>query len=112
MPREQITYPSAKPFMIDSDGNELELTANVPARFKVLCDPELHVNWMPESSDLGGHVQLSLNMEAVFLKHRAAGLTDDVSHAAIYTPTLSRQELNKLIRVLRVARDKAYGRDE
>lgn len=51
-------------------------------------------------------------MEASYFKARAAGLDNSVSHTSIFTPALNRSEINKLIRSLRTARDKAYGRDE
>jgi len=111
MPREQINFPKPDSLIIDRFGHEIENESDVdvPDSAAVLTDPELHVSWSPES--IGGHVQVSLNMEAEFLKRNAADL-EGVSHRALYTPSLSRKEINKLIRVLRLARDKAYGRDE
>jgi hypothetical protein len=114
MPREQINYPSSTGVLI-YQGNELDYQpgASVPEGGEVFADPALHVNWQSEGADFGApHVQVSLEVPAGFLRSRAAGLDDSVSHTCLFTPVLTRQELNKLIRVLRTARDKAYGRDE
>jgi hypothetical protein len=109
MPREQINFPSTKMLMINDRGEEREIEpgAELPDGSKLVADPELSVSWMPD-----GHVQVSINMEAEFIKHLSTGMTEGATHNAVYTPSLSRQEINKLIRVLRLARDKAYGRDE
>jgi hypothetical protein len=114
MPREQINFPSVAGVMIYK-GNELEYEpgSDVPEGAEVFADPALHVNWQPSGLEIGGpHVQVSLQMPAGFLKARADGLDERVSDTWIYTPSLDRHEINKLIRVLRTARDKAYGRDE
>ena len=114
MPREQINFPSVTSVMIHK-GNELEYEpgSEVPEGAEVFADPALHVNWQPSGMDFGGaHVQVSLQMPAGFLKARAAGIDADVIDTWIYTPVLDRHDINKLIRVLRTARDKAYGRDE
>ncbi|ASR79966.1 hypothetical protein SEA_ARCADIA_2 [Arthrobacter phage Arcadia] len=114
MPREQINYPNVAACIIHSNGDELEYEQGspVPEGSEVFCDPALNVNWQTSSNDLDGHVQVSLTLPAGFLKARAKSLVEDVIDTSLYTPILTRQEINKLIRTLRIARDKAYGRDE
>lgn len=115
MPREQINFPNVAAVVIDDRGNELEYTegTTVPPGSHVYTDPALHVHWQPTGQDFGtGHVQVSVQMEASYFKARAESLDESVSHTSVFTPELSREEINKLIRVLRTARDKAYGRDE
>ena len=115
MPREQINFPSSIAVVIDDRGNELEyqVGADVPPGSSVHPDPALHVHWQPANVEYGtGHVQLSVEMEADFFRARAANLHESVTSTSIFTPALTRAEINKLIRSLRVARDKAYGRDE
>lgn len=114
MPREQINYPNTTGIVIDNKGNEHVYIEGIPLPDGsiVFTDPSLNVNWQTQNPDIPGHVQLSLSMESAYLKSLAHSLDPTVTHTAIYTPVLSRKELNKLIRVLRVARDKAYGRDE
>lgn len=114
MPREQINYPGANStLIIDRFGTEIEheLDVDVPDGAQVLNDPILNVTWSVNGDIGAGHVQLSLDMDARFIKHIADGL-DANGRNPVFTPALSRQEINKLIRVLRVARDKVHGRDE
>ncbi len=115
MPREQINYPNSLAIVIDKDGNEDEYVegSKVPEGADVYSDPAMHVHWRNPGSDIfNPGVQVSLEMPAEFFKSRANQLDDSVSHTSIFTADLKRTEINKLIRVLRTARDKAYGRDE
>lgn len=91
MPREQINY--TEPNTRNREDEEATL----------------HVNWTAGDA---GYVQVSLNLTAERIKEWADQLDDSVSHTAFYTPALNRTEINKLIRVLRTARDRAHGRDE
>lgn len=103
MPREQINYPSAY-FEMDADTGVSKKVA--PA------DSALHVSW-----DTTGTLQIGYETD----RKTAAEILDarsphfdggEPSRAVMYTPVLSRSEVNKLIRVLRRARDQAYGKDE
>ena len=122
MPKEQINTPSLG-IVIDKHGNELEYIPEhgVPEGGDALYDPALHVHWRrPEAPDhlavLGsgyrGGVQVSLEVPADYLRHRAARLDESVVNTSIFTNDLTRLELNRLIRTLRRARDAAYGADE
>ena len=99
MPREQINYPGAW-YEADAKTGESKLVA--PA------DPAVHVAWTPNP---GCHVQLAIEADPGAMTERAQSAEGD-DRAFIYSPNLERQELNKLIRVLRRARDQAYGKDE
>jgi hypothetical protein len=102
MPREQINYPDRHKLVTDGTAANPE----IPDRADE--EPTLHVNWDNDHC----LVQVSLNMTAERIKRWADQLDGSVSHSAFYTPALTRGDINRLIRVLRTARDKAYGRDE
>lgn len=75
----------------------------------------LSVGWMPPSEDSDGEVQVILSADPRHLHERIKLFAETVNEGAaakIASPPLTRYELNKLIRALRTARDKAYGRDE
>ena len=78
-------------------------------------DPVVNVNWL--KSDVGaGHVQISIDvpMSAIYEAadaNRAAGDEAAASSSLVWTPALERDEINKMIRILRHARDQALGSD-
>lgn len=77
--------------------------------------PGLSVGWTPPRDGFEGAVQIILTADPGYLKYRVKLFEDTVGEGAatkVSSPELGREELNKLIRVLRNARDKAYGRDE
>lgn len=101
MPREQINFPQL-----------LEPTKDCPATpapgIKVWRDPALHVSWHP-----GSHVQIAVEMDVSYARMAVEAPTDgEAERTEVFVPPLTRDELNKLIRALRKARDSAYGRDE
>ncbi len=108
MPREQINYPQLHVVHLDSsDGPDGGTDIDT-------IDPELHVSWMPDM-----HVQLALVADPKYFAFCADSVnegsifsTEEHKRSSAWTPVLKRQELNKLIRVLRRARDSAYGKDE
>jgi hypothetical protein len=99
MPREQINYPSA--VMETSEASGTPATVVQPA------DPALHVNW-----STAGHVQVAFEADPSYLKIALDAPNEADGRTSMYSPVLERGEINKLIRVLRRARDQAYGRDE
>lgn len=116
MPREQINYPA--PFEPRCTCGENAACSNCPPPIhgEAWPEPELSVSWN-KAGDYGpGHVQVSLLLPAGYLKHLATSLqsadTPVPSGIGAYSPALPRDELNKLIRTLRRARDQAYGADE
>lgn len=88
MPREQITYAQA-------DSPHVQ--------------PELHVSWNKAGS-MPGHVQVAIETNRPALATYLA--EDETAIVGVYTEVLSRGDINRLIQVLRRARDQAYGRDE
>lgn len=101
MPREQINYPTL-----------CEPTAESPATpghgIKAWRDPSLHISWHPDS-----HVQVAVQMDVSYAKLAVETPTDgEAERTEVFVPPLTRDEVNKLIRVLRRARDQAFGRDE
>lgn len=105
MPREQINYAS----VLTVDSPEESGVALPPGRN--IGEPLLNVNWSPASA--GGYVQVSMEIEIEYAKLIAETPNgDSATTTLLSSPALRRDELNKLIRALRRARDQAYGRDE
>jgi hypothetical protein len=105
MPREQINFPETQEIhqrSIDGDGD-----GAVEQSVETYTDPAVHVNWHGAGNDRTGHVQVSLECDRSYLEK-----FPDEARGDRYSPVLSRSEVNKLIRILRRARDQAYGRDE
>ena len=104
MPREQINFPVPTETHFGScDGK-----GNSEQRVEIYTDPAVHVTWHNVGNDHDGHVQVALECDLSYL----AKNTPDEDRRSLYSPVLSRSDVNKLIRVLRRARDQAYGRDE
>lgn len=96
MPRERIQH--------GTPAYETEEAADIGS-------PALDVEWTREPT---GHVQVAIEMSREQWLRNAETLQADeqVTRRAIYTDSLSRHEINHLIKTLRRARDAAYGRDE
>lgn len=104
MPKEQINFPVPTETHFGScDGNGV-----VEQGIETYTDPAVHVNWHNVGNDHDGHVQVSLECDQSYLDQKPPG----EGRRFIYSPVLTRSDVNKLIRVLRRARDQAYGRDE
>jgi len=99
MPKEQINYPRVR--QIEQDG----ATLTVPDVSRVPDDICVHVGW-----NRAGWVQVSLSLYAERLAQIASQVGTD-HEVSVYSETLSREEINKMIRALRKARDQAYGSD-
>ena len=110
MPKEQINFPAWQktlhglPALAGSDEGA---TADV--------DDTMFVRWNA-SDDGDGYIQLTfVHYEPqpwVDYEAAVAWPPGDLSASERYYGPLSRSEINRLIRVLRRARDAAYGRDE
>lgn len=79
-------------------------------------DPILNINWL--KSDIGaGHVQISVDVpmsaiyEAADANRAAVNDAAAANSSLVWTPPLERDEINKMIRILRRARDQALGAD-
>ncbi len=123
MPSEKINYPQPVK-MHHSCGLPTE-DDDGPCTCTPTADtmPSIHVRW-----GAGGHDKLTIsNVQIVLTKHEQPAWdewikTDPYAGPSafpappvaedVYSAVLSRSELNKMIKVLRRARDQAYGTDE
>jgi len=113
MPKEQINFPQWRKHghgLPGTSGSDEDATAEI--------DDVLVVRWH-DNSLVGGYVQMALvSQEPMpWADFEAAGV--DVHPGPVmnteterFMPVLSRSDINRLIKVLRRARDSAYGRDE
>lgn len=108
MPRTQINYP-IRYEQLTSESSETPPINNVLGG--PWNDPTLHVNWHAEK-DGGGHVQVAFWADPAYLQFCATDPNEDRATSSVWSPVLTRTEINRLIRALRQARDQAYGRDE
>jgi hypothetical protein len=118
MPREQINYPRNR---VEHAGSLPDDDQPVPeyARRGVAGsanEPTINVGWLA-SPDGAGWVQVHMEADPAYFRFVADNpdgppLDDGSKRTSAYSPVLNRDEINKLIRVLRRARDQAYGRDE
>lgn len=105
MPREQINYPSPS---IPRDPDAPEDCD------EMWTDAALHVHWGSGfDENITSSVQIAFEADPVYLRFAAEHAGDnETARPVLFSPTLERSEINKLIRTLRRARDQAYGRDE
>ncbi len=115
MPKEQINYPTPT-LTHHSCGLAGDSNDDGPCTCTPTMDswPALFVRWHAAGHDRTGNVQISL---AEYPKLTQAEY-DELNQwpptpaSETYSASLTRSELNDLIRMLRRARDQAYGRDE
>jgi hypothetical protein len=111
MPKEKINRPKAT-------GGSLACFVNgkpVPPLSDTVVGLDgsvVQVGWHKDS-----WVQVSIEADVTYLRFAAdtpdaEPNTSDSQRSTVYSPPLERDELNNLIRVLRRARDQAFGRDE
>lgn len=123
MPREQITHNKiVHPDPITPDDSPADgvptaaVSREIPRR-------NIHVNW-----DRSGWVQINIDVSVAELREMLAAAIEqaesakratswgeyDIEHHPfrVVSDVLDRREVNDTIRVLRRARDTAYGRDE
>lgn len=81
---------------------------SIPKNAVITEDPSLDVSW---NRDLGW-VQVSIDFERRQWVECVESFEDGEIKKAVFTDTLSRQEINHMIRTLRRARDAAFGADE
>jgi 23S rRNA A2030 N6-methylase RlmJ len=76
-------------------------------------DVLLHVNWL-NSPEGTGHVQVSFEVSEQYLGIAMESLNGGAQDGSslLWSPVLSRHEINRMIRALRRGRDQAYGKDE
>ena len=104
MPREQINYEKVKTLVDEGVISDLPPTGDQVR----VGTPTLHVSWLRD-----GFVQVAIEGDVSYFRFAANtpdGVTSDRS--TVYTEPLDRDEINKMIRTLRRARDQVFGRDE
>lgn len=82
-------------------------------------EPNLEVVWVrpedrspaPRGEDQEGHVQIGIDLDMVDMEDRLRYTDGDSAHT-FYTDRLTRGQINNLIRVLKRARNAAFGSDE
>ncbi len=113
VPKENIV--PAITYVYDKDGHEVDeglatASFNIPEGGHSDTTPAVDLNWSKEHE----HVQVSVEFD----RDRWIAIADElkanpeVSKKAIYSPGMSRYQINKLIKTLRRARDAAFGSDE
>src|SRR6185503_10881564 len=98
MPREQINHPS-----LDQTEPARPFEGAAPAA-KQWRDPAVHVRWERD------YVQVVLEADPGYL-HYCADHEEPgpPGRASVFSPVLTRSEVNRMINALRRARDRAYG---
>lgn len=107
MPREQINFPPP----VETHYGSIDENGVTEQHSEIRTDPAVHVNWHNVGNDHDGHVQVALECDREYLKELVEKLQDE-DRICVSSSTLSRSDVNKLVRVSRRARDQAYGRDE
>lgn len=120
MPREQLTQS-----YITEEWNEPDPKDDLPAGKRIRKwtggvileghtlheDPRLHIHWDPNSG-----VQFSLEIELHQIEERLAELEKEGGvppySVSFYTPCVSRDEVQKVIRQTKRARNSVFGADE
>lgn len=112
MPKEKINHPGWYKTQLDAmPGDVLESDATAVAT----TDPALSVRWHRNGdTNMPGHVQIAFETypAAPWSEFATADCWPTREPDEVFSPVLTRSEINDLIRVLRRARDQAYGRDE
>lgn len=109
MPREQINFPHPQ---VTHSGS-IDENGIVEQSSETHTDAAIHVQWLRGAEhDTPGHVQIAFEADPSYLKIVVAEPNELDGRTSAYSPVLSRAEINKMIQVLRKARDQAYGRDE
>lgn len=110
MPKEVIIHPvPVERPNFDAEGNKIGVS--------MCTDPRLTLHWSSLNStelDLHGGVSLSITSYPVVSAEQYAEAKSWPPEPEFeqYTAEMGREAINKLIRLLRKARDAAYGRDE
>ena len=114
MPRDQINFP-AEPVTVDAipvirDGMTEIAGAPESALSGVpTYGPAVHISWLRGEN---GHVQVAMVTNPEYLQVAIDHPNEDIGRTSIYSPPMTRDEINRMIRSLRRARDQVFGRDE
>ena len=115
MPKEKINFPRVgqpidwiPQLGEDQPGAWAEGVPEPVPTSVVSDDAQVQVGWHKDS-----YVQVSIEGHVSYFRFAAENPDGDTSErSTVYTPPLSREEINKMIRTLRRARDQVFGRDE
>lgn len=101
MPREQINYPHEP-----EPGTQVSKLDGCGPPDPCL-EPTLHVGWRK-----GSYIQVSIEADGSYFRFATENPDTTTDRSTVYSEPLSRQEINKMIRSLRRARDQVFGCDE
>lgn len=103
MPSVQINTPETK----TTTSGSIDPAAGVSeTRTETYTEAAVHVSWHNAGNDHHGHVQVALECDRSYFEQ-----FPDEPRGSRFSPVLSRSDVNKLILILRRARDQAYGKD-
>lgn len=110
MPKQQINFPESRTYLPAP-----AYPGETADELFTAWDPAITVHW--EKGDFNGEngacVTIDLAVRPPLTQREAAALQGSAPDATnVQTGALSRAEVNRLVVVLRRARDAAYGRDE
>lgn len=112
MPKEKINHVNL------DDATWTDQDGTCPRNNNVLGgafrDPSVEVYWMKYPDGQAGHVQVGIEADHTHLAAAASGEYNcrPQGRGLVLTGVLTREQVNTMIRVLRRARDQAYGKDE
>lgn len=106
MPKETINYPSVQSVLIEGDSPDSGKVQYAPP------GPEFSIHW---NNDAGGYVQLCVEFDVAAVEAYLADLRKHSpmdSRAFLYSETLSREDIQRMIRGGRRSRNAVFGGDE
>lgn len=112
MPREQINYPD----LTVEPRRAIDGKDTPPVHGEAWRDPALHISWLAQHDEnmepVAGHVQVAFEADPAYFEMAAGNPNEPPDRSTVYSPVLSRSEINRMIRALKRARDQVHGRDE
>lgn len=103
MPHVQINHPEPTTTLTGSCDRDAGV---IEQHEEIYTDPAVHVSWQPGTDDRDGHVQVALECDRSYFEK-----FPDEDRGCRYSPPLSRRAVNRMIDMLRDARDEAFGPD-
>lgn len=111
MPKEKINHLTERIYWTpqpDEEGPGAWISDSGEPADTIVSDAQVQVGWHKDS-----YVQVSIEGHVSFFRYAAENPDGDASdRSTVYSPPLSRDEVNKMIRTLRRARDQVFGKDE
>ena len=111
MPKEQVNFPG--PF-VPRDPSKDGSTDDPIIHGESWPEPTVHVRWLSANRNIDGHVQIAIEAPRDYLKMltEGDGKCSFGDMPGVYSPAMTRSELNRFILLLKRARDQAYGKDQ